>query len=113
MTNHKPDCAIYADPAQLTGGGKCDCGTDPMREEFEAWYAQLRVSKDGDHSFRGWMHLTWQAADRARAKRDAEICRTKVGREADYGGRFGGHGNFKGDKTGPECAIAIEKDAGL
>ena len=36
------------------------------------------------------------------------ICRRKIAREAGYGGRFEGYGAFMGDKTGPECAAAIE-----
>jgi hypothetical protein len=38
----------------------------------------------------------------------AKVCREKVDRDPEYGGRFGGYGPFKGDRTGPECAEAIE-----
>lgn len=37
----------------------------------------------------------------------AVICEQKIERPADYQGRFGGYGNFMGDKTGLECAIEI------
>ena len=37
----------------------------------------------------------------------AKICKQKVKRDAEYGGRFGGYGDFMGDMTGPECAAAI------
>lgn len=37
----------------------------------------------------------------------ADICSAKVKRDAGYGGRFGGYGNFIGDKTGAECSEII------
>jgi hypothetical protein len=37
----------------------------------------------------------------------AKECEVKVDRDGEYGGRWGGYGNFKGDMTGPECAKAI------
>ena len=37
----------------------------------------------------------------------AKMCEVKVKRPADYGGRFGGYGDFYGEKTGSECAAAI------
>ncbi len=40
-------------------------------------------------------------------ERCAKLCEQKVRRDAEYGGRWGGYGDFDGDKTGPECAIEI------
>lgn len=37
----------------------------------------------------------------------AKACEATVERDAEYGGRFGGYGPFKGDRTGPECAAAV------
>jgi hypothetical protein len=43
----------------------------------------------------------------------AALCEQKVERPADYQGRFGGYGNFMGDKTGPECAAEIRARRGF
>ena len=37
----------------------------------------------------------------------AKLCEEEVERDAEYGGRFGGYGNFMGEKTGSECAKDI------
>ena len=37
----------------------------------------------------------------------AKLCEELVERDAEYGGRFGGYGNFMGEKTGSECAKEI------
>lgn len=37
----------------------------------------------------------------------AKACEEQILRDGEYGGRWGGYGNFMGDKTGPECAAVI------
>ena len=49
------------------------------------------------------MVMAWDEA----VMRAMEVCREKVERDAEYQGRFGGYGNFMGDRTGPECANEI------
>lgn len=57
-------------------------------------------------------HAAALAAARAEGAREAfekaaKVCEVKVRRDCEYGGRWGGYGDFDGDKTGPECAAAI------
>lgn len=57
------------------------------------------------------------AIEREVLLRAAELCQQKIERDAEYGGRFGGYGNFMGEKTGGECArelieIAAKPGAG-
>jgi hypothetical protein len=83
---------------------------DQLRAEFEADDRARYPGVGDDHMRRfatgsyKWSPLqqryeAWQAAGRARAKRDAEIC-------YDIG-------NLKAEKLAWECGLEIEKDAGL
>ena len=69
--------------------------TDRMREEFEAWY-----ENDPDPDF-PWN--AWQAACRARAKRDAEICQSRLDLEL----------STEKSEEALRCAQEIKKEAGL
>ena len=69
--------------------------TDRMREEFEQ-HAHYNLSVNLMADWKDTLFEMWQAADRARAKRDAEICRQMNYATSSF-----------------QCADAIEKDAGI
>lgn len=71
---------------------------DRMREEFDLFRQSEEYPVDGWAKVLAWR--VWQAAEKARAKRDAEICRAL---DLPFGVPF----------TPEEFAEAIEEDAGL
>lgn len=83
---------------------------DTMREEFERWLTatQHRPLLDnwGAEYKRAFLIQTWQAACRAQAKRDAEICRSLCNRALNANDTFS-------IPFAEDCAEAIEKGAGL
>lgn len=74
-----------------------------MNGTFVAWLAG--TGRTVDRAQHDIALEAWNAA----IESAAAACGVQVDRDAEYGGRFGGYGPFKGDMTGPECAAAIRK----
>jgi hypothetical protein len=72
-----------------------------VNKTFVAWLA--RTGRTLDPAQHDIALEAWNAAVDAAAS----LCLVEVERKAGYGGSFGGYGNFKDDKTGPECASDI------
>ena len=89
--------------------------TARMREEFEAW-AKLKWSWVVPELY-GVAWDAWQAACRAQAKRDAEICQSE--RERAMSAQSGKLNDFSDTLLRHHalacdtCAEAIEQDAGI
>lgn len=77
----------------------------PSLEERWAKYRSTQAQSGYDY-MPGDEHIFADAWNMA-LEEAAKACEQKVERDAEYGGRFGGYGNFMGDKTGPECATAV------
>ncbi len=100
---------------------------EQMQAEFESWVTsppfERSIALNSERS--SWpgtycdyaTYLAWEAWQaafalgwKARGKRDAALCRQKVKRDPEYGGRWGGYGEFYGLMNGEECADAIRKE---
>ena len=84
---------------------------DRMREEFEAWWNALyKFPENANPDDKESWSLVWQAACRAQAKRDAEMCRVQA---EEFNAESWDSARLSKEIGAMQCAIAIKKDAGL
>lgn len=83
--------------------------SDRMRDEFRNWYNQSVVYMENSLPISPSGIEIWQAACRAQAKRDAEICYTRSARVIDYDSKYT---DAKREEA-EDIATLIEKDAGI